>query len=313
MKLQIKFLEMGTSMNNYHESVLLTQSIEGLNINPNGIYIDATFGGGGHAKAILQKLGEQGRLFVFDQDEDALKNVIEDKKFKLIHANFKNLQKFLKLYQIEKVDGILADLGVSSHQFDDDQRGFSIRFDGLLDMRMDKRKPLKAADIVSDYEMQDLIRIFRNYGEVDNAKRLAMTIVKMREQTDITYSKQFIEVIKGCVPKQKENKYLAQVYQALRIEVNQELDALNQLLQQSLNLLNSGGRLVVISYHSLEDRMVKRFMRSGNFENKIEKDFFGNPLTPFNLIFRKAIVPDETEIAVNPRSRSAKLRIAEKK
>ncbi|MDD3280267.1 MAG: 16S rRNA (cytosine(1402)-N(4))-methyltransferase RsmH [Bacteroidales bacterium] len=304
---------METSMNNYHEPVLLRQSIEGLNIHPNGMYVDVTFGSGGHSRAILQKLGPNGQLIAFDQDEDALQNTIEDKRFTLTQANFKNLKKFLKLYQIEKVDGILADLGVSSHQFDDETRGFSIRWDGLLDMRMDKRKPLKATDILSDYEPNELLRIFRQYGEVENAKKLTMTIVNIREQVKITYSKQFIEIIKDCIPKQKENKYLAQVYQALRIEVNEELLALQNLLQQSMEVLTANGRLVVISYHSLEDRMVKHFMRSGNFENRIDKDFFGNLLTPFHLISRKAIVPDEKELTKNPRSRSAKLRIAEKK
>jgi 16S rRNA (cytosine1402-N4)-methyltransferase len=300
-------------MNNYHEPVLLRQSIEGLDIHPNGMYVDVTFGSGGHSRAILEKLGPNGQLIAFDQDEDALQNTIKDKRFTLTQANFKNLKKFLKLYQIEKVDGILADLGVSSHQFDDETRGFSIRWDGLLDMRMDKRKPLKATDILSDYEPNELLRIFRQYGEVENAKKLTMTIVKMREQVKITYSKQFIEIIKDCIPKQKENKYLAQVYQALRIEVNEELLALQNLLQQSMEVLTANGRLVVISYHSLEDRMVKHFMRSGNFENRIDKDFFGNLLTPFHLISRKAIVPDEEELTKNPRSRSAKLRIAEKK
>ncbi|MDY0014590.1 MAG: 16S rRNA (cytosine(1402)-N(4))-methyltransferase RsmH [Bacteroidales bacterium] len=304
---------METSMNNYHEPVLLRQSIEGLDIHPNGMYVDVTFGSGGHSRAILEKLGPNGQLIAFDQDEDALQNTIKDKRFTLTQANFKNLKKFLKLYQIEKVDGILADLGVSSHQFDDETRGFSIRWDGLLDMRMDKRKPLKATDILSDYEPNELLRIFRQYGEVENAKKLTMTIVKMREQVKITYSKQFIEIIKDCIPKQKENKYLAQVYQALRIEVNEELLALQNLLQQSMEVLTANGRLVVISYHSLEDRMVKHFMRSGNFENRIDKDFFGNLLTPFHLISRKAIVPDEEELTKNPRSRSAKLRIAEKK
>ncbi|MBP7102510.1 MAG: 16S rRNA (cytosine(1402)-N(4))-methyltransferase RsmH [Bacteroidales bacterium] len=304
---------METSMKNYHDPVLLTQSIEGLNIDPNGMYVDVTFGSGGHSRAILQKLGPHGQLIAFDQDEDALQNTIADKRFTLLQANFKNLKKFLKLYHIEKVNGILADLGVSSHQFDDETRGFSIRWDGAMDMRMDKRKSLKASDILSDYESDELLRIFRQYGEVENAKKLTMTIVKMREQVKITHSKQFIEIIKDCVPKQKENKYLAQVFQALRIEVNEELLALQNLLQQSLEVLSANGRLVVISYHSLEDRMVKQFMRSGNFENRIDKDFFGNPLIPFHLISKKAIVPDALELTNNPRSRSAKLRIAEKK
>lgn len=304
---------METSMTTYHKPVLLHQSIAGLNINPCGTYVDVTFGAGGHSKAILQQLGEKGRLFAFDQDEDAIKNNIENQKFSLIHANFRHIKKFLQLHEVEKVDGILADLGVSSHQIDNQERGFSTRFDCQLDMRMDKRKSLTATDILNTYEEEDLSRIFYQYGEVKNARKLAFEIVKERKNQEITSSKQFVEIIQKYIPKQRENKYLAQLYQALRIEVNRELEALQEFLLQSIDLLNTGGRLLVISYHSLEDRMVKQFMRSGNMEDKIEKDFYGNPLTPFHLITRKAIIPDENEMIENPRSRSAKLRIAEKK
>lgn len=312
MKLQIIFLAMENLINSYHNPVLLKESIQGLQIHPEGIYVDLTFGAGGHAKAILAQLSEKGRLYAFDQDEDAKQNIIPDERFTFIHANFRHIKKFLKLHGVEKVNGIFADLGVSSHQFDDEHRGFSIRFDNLLDMRMDKRKSLTAAEILSTYESYDLIRIFSQYGELPNAKRLAQLIVANRENKSITQTNHFIDVIKPCIPRQKENKYLAQVFQALRIEVNQEMETLKELLLQTPDLLLAGGRLVLIAYHSLEDRLVKRFMRSGNFEDKLEKDFFGNNLTPFRLVNRKAIVPGEEEIETNNRSRSAKLRIAEK-
>jgi 16S rRNA (cytosine1402-N4)-methyltransferase len=313
MILQIKYLEMATSTINYHNPVLLSQSIEGLNIIPNGIYVDVTFGSGGHSNAILQHLNENGKLYAFDQDEDAIANSLNDNRFTLIHANFKYIKKFLKLHNIEKVDGILADLGVSSHQFDDQTRGFSTRFDCSLDMRMDKRKSLTAKEVLNTYEESRLKQIFRQYGELENAGKLAVEIVEKRKQQRITHTNQLIEIIKKYIPKQKENKYLAQLYQALRIEVNRELEALEEFLKQTVDLLHAEGRLVVISYHSLEDRMVKQFMRSGNMEDTIEKDFYGNPLTPFRLISKRAIVPNENEMAENPRSRSAKLRIAEKK
>ncbi|NLJ83015.1 MAG: 16S rRNA (cytosine(1402)-N(4))-methyltransferase RsmH [Bacteroidales bacterium] len=304
---------METSTTTYHKPVLLHQSVAGLNINPCGTYVDVTFGAGGHSKAILQQLDEKGRLFAFDQDEDAIKNSIDNHRFTLIHANFRHIKRFLKLHEVEKVDGILADLGVSSHQIDNQERGFSTRFDCQLDMRMDKRKSFTATDILNTYEEKDLSRVFYQYGEVKNARKLAFEIVKERKNQEIASSKQFIEIIQKHIPKQRENKYLAQLYQALRIEVNRELEALQEFLLQSIDLLNTGGRLLIISYHSLEDRMVKQFMRSGNMEDKIKKDFYGNPLTPFHLITRKAIVPDENEMIENPRSRSAKLRIAEKK
>ena len=313
MKLPIRYMEMETFLNTYHNPVLLSESIDGLHINPEGIYVDATYGSGGHSRAILEKLGPNGRLIAFDQDKDVQPNLIADERFLFIHANFKYLAKFLKLNNIEKVNGILADLGVSSHQFDDPERGFSIRFDNELDMRMDKRKSLTAADIVSTYDLSGLVKIFSQYGEVPNAKRLAYVIVNNIPKEGITHSKQFMEIIEACMPKGKENKYLAQVYQALRMEVNQEMDALEQFLFQTTALLETKGRLVAIAYHSLEDRMVKRFMRSGNVEDKLEKDFYGNIITPFRLINRKAIVPTMEEITTNNRSRSAKLRIAEKK
>lgn len=297
----------------YHNPVMLSQSIEGLNIKPDGIYIDLTFGSGGHSRAILEKLGQNGKLLAFDQDQDSKENLIKDNRFVFINHNFRHIKNHLKFYGVEKVDGILGDLGVSSHQFDCGERGFSIRFDGPLDMRMDIRKPLKGSDILNTFEESELKRIFYQYGEISNSAKLANCIVKERAITPFTTSKDFIERIKPFIPLHKEFKYLAQVYQSLRITVNEEMEALQSLLEQSVTLLNKGGRLVIISYHSLEDRMVKIFMRSGNFEDKIEKDFYGNILSPFVLISRKAITPDEQELKDNNRSRSAKLRIAEKK
>ena len=297
----------------YHNPVMLRQSVEGLNIKPDGVYVDLTFGSGGHSRAILEKLGQNGKLFAFDQDQDSKQNLIEDERFTFINHNFKHIRNHLKFYGIETVDGILGDLGVSSHQFDCEERGFSTRFDCPLDMRMDTRKPLKASDILNTYEENELKRIFYQYGEIINSGKLANRIVEERKIAPFTMSKDFIERIKPCIPLHKEYKYLAQLYQSLRIILNDEMGALTSVLEQSTSLLNAGGRLVIISYHSLEDRMVKIFMRSGNFEDKIEKDFYGNVLSPFTLISRKAIVPDEQELADNNRSRSAKLRIAEKK
>jgi 16S rRNA (cytosine1402-N4)-methyltransferase len=297
----------------YHNPVMLFQSIEGLNIKSDGVYVDLTFGSGGHSRAILEKLGENGKLFAFDQDSDSKQNLIEDNRFIFINHNFRHIKNHLKFYGVDTVDGILGDLGVSSHQFDKGERGFSTRFDGPLDMRMDTRKSLKASDILNTFEESELKRIFYQYGEISNSGKLANYIVKERVITPFTTSKDFIERIKPCIPLHKEFKYLAQVYQSLRITVNEEMGALQSLLEQSVSLLNKGGRLVIISYHSLEDRMVKIFMRSGNFEDKIEKDFYGNVLSPFILISRKAITPDKQELEDNNRSRSAKLRIAEKK
>ena len=297
----------------YHNPVMLCQSIEGLNIKPDGVYVDLTFGSGGHSRAILEKLGQNGKLFAFDQDQDSKKNIIDDERFTFINHNFKHIKNHLKFYGVETVDAILGDLGVSSHQFDCEERGFSTRFDCPLDMRMDTRKPLKASDILNTFEEDELKRIFYRYGEIANSGKLASRIAEERKIAPFTTSKDFIERIRPCIPMHKEYKYLAQLYQSLRIILNDEMGALTSVLEQSISLLNKGGRLVIISYHSLEDRMVKIFMRSGNFDDKIEKDFYGNVLSPFALISRKAIVPDEQELANNNRSRSAKLRIAEKK
>jgi len=299
---------------NYHKSVMLKESIAGLNIKPDGVYVDLTFGAGGHSRAILEKLDHNGKLFAFDQDQDAKQNIIDDTRLIFINHNFKHLKNHLKLYGIEKVDGILGDLGVSSYQFDCESRGFSYRFNCPLDMRMDKRKPLTAKDIINTYKEDELASIFSQYGELFNAKKLAKHIVSQREITPFTHSEDFIKRLEPCLPpKHKQNKYLSQLYQSIRLSVNEEIEALEAVLEQSLSLLNTGGRLVIISYHSLEDRLVKVFFRSGNFNDIIEKDVYGNDLSPFFVINRKAITPNEIELCENNRSRSAKLRIAEKK
>ena len=296
----------------YHVPVLLEESVSGLNIDPDGVYLDLTFGGGGHSREILKRL-KDGCLIGFDQDADALANVPDDDRFIVVNHNFRYLRNFLRYCGYDEADGILADLGVSSHEFDEAGRGFSFRFDAELDMRMNQRSRLKATDILNTYSEEDLTRIFRNYGEVDNAKRLVDLIVKARAEKMITRSEEFLQVIAPCVPKQKEKKYLAQVYQALRIEVNGELEALEDMLKEAERALRPGGRLVVITYHSLEDRIVKNFLKSGNFEGKVEKDFYGHVKRNFELVNRKVIVPSEEEIEKNPRARSAKLRIAEKR
>ncbi len=296
----------------YHKPVLLKECIDGLNINPEGIYVDVTFGGGGHSKEILKHL-TTGKLYAFDQDEEAVKNKINDERFVLIKQNFKYLKNFLKMYNALPIDGLLADLGVSSHQFDEGGRGFSIRFDAKLDMRMDVNTKLTAADILNTYSEEDLKRIFKMYGEVDNSGRLAYAIYHSRKEKQIETVNDLKAAIGKCVKRGRENQYYAQVFQALRIEVNKELDALQDLLLQSLDVLKEGGRLVVISYHSLEDRLVKNIMRSGKFEGEVEKDFYGNQITPFKQITRKPITPGDEENAENSRARSAKLRIAEKK
>jgi 16S rRNA (cytosine1402-N4)-methyltransferase len=296
----------------YHKPVLLKECIEGLKINPAGIYVDVTFGGGGHSREILKFL-TTGKLYAFDQDVDAVKNKIDDPRFTLIQQNFKYLKNFLKLYNALPIDGLLADLGVSSHQFDEADRGFSTRFDAKLDMRMDQNAKLTAAEILNTYSEEDLKRIFRLYGEVDNAGYLASIIYHNRKDKEIVTVNDLKVMITKCVKRGKENQYYAQVFQALRIEVNKELDVLQDLLLQTLDVLKPGGRAVIMSYHSLEDRLVKNFFRSGKFEGEVEKDFYGNQLTPFTMISRKPIVPNEKEIEENPRSRSAKLRIAEKK
>lgn len=298
-------------MSEYHTPVLLNESIDGLNIKKGGVYVDVTFGGGGHSAEILKRL-EEGRLFAFDQDEDALENKIHDSRLQLIHHNFRYLSNFIKYYNEDKIDGLLADLGVSSHEFDEGERGFSFRFDADLDMRMNRNIKFKASDILNEYSDKDLYYLFRNYGEIKNTGRLVKLIVSYRENGRIETTKEFREVIDSCIPKQKENRYLAQVYQALRIEVNSELDALKEMLEQAAALLKKGGRISVITYHSLEDRLVKNFFKTGNFEGKLEKDFYGNVITSFKLINKKVIIPNDEELSKNNRARSAKLRIVEK-
>lgn len=299
--------------NIYHIPALLNESIDGLNINPSGVYVDVTFGGGGHSKEILSRLNDKGRLFSFDQDSDAIQNAFDDERFTFIRSNFRYLKNFLSFYGIDSVDGIIADLGVSFHHFDSPERGFSFRSDANLDMRMNTRALKTAKAVLNDYTEDKLADVFYLYGELRNARKIASLIVKARKKQSIDTTTAFTEVLKPLLPREKDNKILAQVYQALRIEVNDELIALEEMLASGLNVLKPGGRFSVISYHSLEDRMVKKFFRTGNLEGEIVKDFFGNIETPFNLIKRKAIVPTEDEQLNNPRSRSAKLRIVEKK
>jgi len=294
----------------YHIPALLEETIKGLNIKPDGTYVDVTLGGGGHSREILLHLGKDGRLIAFDQDEDAVKNVINDPRFIFVRSNFRFLKNFLRYHNIEKVDGILADLGVSSHHFDEAERGFSFRFDGELDMRMNKHVTLTASKILNTYTEEQLADVFYLYGELHNARRIASTIVRTREKEPFKRTLSFVETLKPFYGRDKEKKDMARVFQALRIEVNKELDVLKSLLNQSLEVLNPDGRLVVLTYHSLEDRLVKNFIRSGNIEGKIEKDFFGNVLAPLKAINNKVIVASDEEIAQNPRARSAKLRIA---
>ena len=296
----------------YHVPVLLQQSIEGLNINPAGTYVDVTFGGGGHSREILKHLGAQGRLLSFDQDADAERNIVTDKRFTFVRSNFRYLQNFLRYHEVEAIDGLLADLGVSSHHFDDSERGFSFRADGPLDMRMNKRAGQTAADIVNEYSEEKLADVFYLYGELKNSRKLASIICKARTRQAITTISGFLEVIKPLFGKEREKKELAKGFQALRIEVNQEMEALREMLLAATKALKPGGRLVVITYHSLEDRMVKNLMKTGNVEGKAEKDFYGRVSTPFSLVNNRVIVADEEEVERNPRSRSAKLRIAEK-
>jgi 16S rRNA (cytosine1402-N4)-methyltransferase len=290
---------------------MLNQCIDALKLIPNGLYVDVTFGGGGHAKAILQNQ-YIGHLYAFDQDEEAKANTIDDERFTLIPQNFKYLKNYLSVYKAVPVDGILADLGVSSHQFDIPERGFSTRFDGPLDMRMDATKGQTAAEFLQQIELQPLTDILRNYGELKNAYKSAQAIIAYRNDNALETTEDLKRALQSCAQRGKENKYYAQVFQAIRIALNQELDALKTMLIHALEILKPGGRLVVMSYHSLEDRLVKNFIKSGNFEGIIEKDFFGNPLVPFKMISRKPILANELELAENPRSRSAKLRIAEK-
>lgn len=295
----------------YHNPVLLKETVNGLAIKPNGVYVDVTFGGGGHSREILNQLGEDGKLIAFDQDKDALKNAIDDSRFLLINENFRFLKRFLRFYGYTQVDGILGDFGVSSHQFDVAERGFSTRFEAELDMRMDQDSAFSAYDVINRYEESQLKEVFLQYGELRAAAGMARMIVEARQETPIKSSEQLKKALRRFLPKHKENKILAQIYQAIRIEVNQELDALKEFLEQALEVLKPGGRLSLISYHSLEDRLVKRFMRNGMFEGEPEKDVFGRVEVPMKPI-GKFIIPSEQEIKENSRARSAKLRIGEK-
>lgn len=300
-------------MSEYHVPVMLKECIEGLNIDPDGTYVDVTFGGGGHSREILKHLGPKGRLIAFDQDADAQRNIIDDERFVFVDQNFRYLKNFCRLHRAIPVNGILADLGVSSHQFDEADRGFSIRFDAELDMRMNQLGELTAKDVVNNYSVADLHRIFGIYGEIQNAKSLAETIVTARLNGSIVTIADLKNAISARIPKGKENKYLAQVFQALRIEVNQELEALKDFLTQSAEVLGVGGRLVVMSYHSLEDRLVKNFIAKGKFSGEVEKDLYGNDNKPLDAVSRGAITASADEITKNNRARSAKLRIAVKK
>lgn len=298
--------------NNYHIPVLLKECIDGLNINPDGVYVDVTFGGGGHSKEILKHLSAKGVLIAFDQDPDAQRNKIDDSRFLFVDQNFAFLKNNLRLLGYKQVDGILADLGVSSHQFNEPERGFSTRFESALDMRMDKQGNLTAAEVLNTYEEDRLHKIFGIYGEVKNARSLAKAVVTSRTARPIVTLADFKTAVAAHIPKGKEHKYMAQVFQALRIEVNQEIEVLERFLEQTAEVLKPGGRLVVMSYHSLEDRPVKNFMAKGKFRGEVEKDFYGNQQKPFNVVTRKAVIADEAELEQNSRARSAKLRIGEK-
>lgn len=295
----------------YHKPVLLTESIDGLLIKKDGIYVDVTFGGGGHSREILNQLGENGRLYAFDQDADAANNVIDDERFTLINQNFRYIKRFLKFYGVKKVDGVLGDFGVSSHQFDVPERGFSTRFDGVLDMRMNQNATISAQNILNEYSESELVTLFLKYGELKNAKAIAKAIVTARVEQKIVTGNQLQQILKPFLQKFKENKTLAQIYQAIRIEVNEEIQVLEEFLLQLPDIVKTGGRISLISYHSLEDRLVKRFIRDGQFEGSPEKDFYGNVAVPFKKV-GGLIVPTESEIAENSRARSAKLRIAER-
>ncbi|WP_415061010.1 16S rRNA (cytosine(1402)-N(4))-methyltransferase RsmH [Flavobacterium sp.] len=295
----------------YHNPVLLSASVDGLNIQPDGVYVDVTFGGGGHSKEILKRLGSSGKLFAFDQDEDALANALPDERFRLINENFRFIKRFLRFYGIRQVNGILADLGVSSHQFDVAERGFSTRFEAELDMRMSQKGELNAFKVINDYDEATLKKVFAEFGELSNAGAIANTIVNARKDKPIKNTEHLKQVLSKFLPAHKSHKILAQIYQAIRIEVNEEMDVLKEFLVQAEEILLPGGRLSVISYHSLEDRLVKRFIKNGMFEGEPERDFYGNFSVPFKTI-GKLIVPDAEEIKINNRARSAKLRIAEK-
>jgi 16S rRNA (cytosine1402-N4)-methyltransferase len=296
---------------NYHNPVLLKETVDGLNIQPDGVYVDVTFGGGGHSREIIKRLGPEGKLYAFDQDKDALENAIDDDRFTLINENFRFIKRFLRFHRVRKVDGILGDFGVSSHQFDVAERGFSTRFESKLDMRMNQQSNLSAFEVVNEYEEKQLRDVLFNYGELRNAPKIARTIVSARKEGEIATSERLKEVLQPFLPAGREHKILAQVYQAIRIEVNQEIEVLKEFLLQTQDLLKPGGRLSLISYHSLEDRLVKRYIRSGMFEGEPEKDFYGNISVPFKKV-GKLIVPTSEEIKQNNRARSAKLRVAER-
>lgn len=297
---------------NYHIPVMLNECLDGLNIKPNGTYVDLTFGGGGHSKAILNKLGKEGKLYVFDQDEDAIQNLPDDERCVFVNHNFKYVSQFLTYLNATPVDGILADLGVSSFQINEESKGFAHRFNGPMDMRMDKKNKLSAAYIINNYSEEELLRVFNSYGELKNTYKMVKEILSQRKHSNIQSVSDFKIAIENCIPKKEESKYLSQVFQALRIEVNDEMGALQMMLVNSLKVLAKNGRLVIMSYHSLEDRLVKNFVNTGNILGKVEKDVFGNSPSFFKVITKKPIVPSDSEISENKRARSAKLRIAEK-
>ncbi len=302
-----------TTIDTYHVPVLLDESINGLNLHPDGVYIDVTFGGGGHSREILRRLPQGSRLFSFDQDTDAERNIVDDDRFTFVRSNFRYLKNWMRYYEIDHIDGLLADLGVSSHHFDDESRGFSFRFDAPLDMRMNKRADKTAADIVAEYDEEALADIFYLYGELKNSRRIASALVKARQQHAIATTQDFLHVVEPFFKREREKKDMARLFQALRIEVNHEMEALKEMLAAATQLLAPGGRLSVITYHSLEDRIVKNVMKTGNAEGKMIQDFYGRIETPYKLVNNKVIVPTDEEQQRNPRSRSAKLRIAEKK
>ena len=296
----------------YHVPVLLNESIDGLAIKPDGVYVDVTFGGGGHSKEILRRLGKKGHLYSFDQDPDAEKNIVNDDRFTFVRSNFRYLKNWMRYYGVDHIDGLLADLGVSSHHFDDETRGFSFRFDAPLDMRMNKRAGTTAAEILNNYDEEQLADIFYIYGELKNARKIAAAITKARNEKRIETTDDFLHVTEKLFQREREKKEMAKMFQALRIEVNHEMDALNEMLNGAMETLCEGGRLSVITYHSLEDRIVKNMMKAGNVEGKVKQDFFGRIEAPFRLVNNKVIVPSDEEQQQNPRSRSAKLRVAEK-